>query len=275
MRACLFYYLVVAAEDRSEKLPVPWITSKLPRIPLRAVVPASNQKKIWCNLAGRQRLTQRTQNGRYGDGAYEIPCSYQYHDSVLATRNAPRRQRTSGSAGTTQKSEKQEEKAKPEKKEQPDRPPKQEESNRPVKQEPKQAKQEQKDEPANHEAKPAKQEQNAEHTKQQDQQSTQHSQGNNEKRDGGSHGRILDAHYRASFGSGHNFRVNQGDYEHRRFSYGGYSFGFVDVAGQLVLHGQRLRRLREWWLLPLEPPNPSRHAYFRQHSLILRFSKTC
>ena len=42
------------------------------------------------------------------------------------------------------------------------------------------------------------------------------------------HGRISDAHYAASFGSGHSFRVNQGDYDHRRFQYGGYSFGFVD-----------------------------------------------
>jgi hypothetical protein len=127
------------------------------------------------------------------------------------------------------KSEKQEEKAKPERKEPQVKPPKQEQANKTVKRDAKQAKQEQKDEPANHEAKPAKQEQNAEHTKQQDQQSVQHSQGDNGKRDGGSHGRISDAHYRASFGSGHNFRVNQGDYEHRRFNYGGYSFGFVDA----------------------------------------------
>jgi hypothetical protein len=42
------------------------------------------------------------------------------------------------------------------------------------------------------------------------------------------HGRISNAHYTSSFGSGHNFHVNQGDYAHRRFQYGGYSFGFVD-----------------------------------------------
>ena len=42
------------------------------------------------------------------------------------------------------------------------------------------------------------------------------------------HGRISNAHYAASFGSGHRFHVNQGDYSHRRFQYGGYSFGFVD-----------------------------------------------
>ena len=33
--------------------------------------------------------------------------------------------------------------------------------------------------------------------------------------------------YKANFGSGHTFRVSQGDYGNRRFQYGGYSFGFV------------------------------------------------
>jgi hypothetical protein len=45
---------------------------------------------------------------------------------------------------------------------------------------------------------------------------------------GGRYVRISDDHYAASFGSGHRFHVNQSDYEHRRFQYGGYSFGFVD-----------------------------------------------
>lgn len=45
---------------------------------------------------------------------------------------------------------------------------------------------------------------------------------------GGSHGRISDAHYASNFGSGHNFHVNQGEFNNRRFSYGGYSFGFID-----------------------------------------------
>ena len=143
------------------------------------------------------------------------------------------------------KSEKQGDNAKPEKKEPQAKPAKQEQANKPVKQETKQAsqekrdkpaqeeakqaKQEQKDEPAKHEVKQAKQEQNVEQTKQQDQQSAQHSQDDNGKRGGGSHGRISDEHYRASFGSGHNFHVNRGDYDHRRFSYGGYSFRFVDA----------------------------------------------
>jgi hypothetical protein len=43
-----------------------------------------------------------------------------------------------------------------------------------------------------------------------------------------SHGRISEAHYTASFGSQHRFHVNQSDYQRRRFSYGGYSFGFID-----------------------------------------------
>jgi FKBP-type peptidyl-prolyl cis-trans isomerase len=42
------------------------------------------------------------------------------------------------------------------------------------------------------------------------------------------HGRISDAHYAASFGSGHRFHISQSDYQHRRFQYGGYSFGFID-----------------------------------------------
>jgi hypothetical protein len=42
------------------------------------------------------------------------------------------------------------------------------------------------------------------------------------------HGRISDAHYTSSFGSGHSFHVNRGEYDSRRFAYGGYSFGFVD-----------------------------------------------
>jgi hypothetical protein len=42
------------------------------------------------------------------------------------------------------------------------------------------------------------------------------------------HGRISDVHYASSFGSGHSFRVNRGEYDSRRFAYGGYSFGFVD-----------------------------------------------
>jgi hypothetical protein len=46
---------------------------------------------------------------------------------------------------------------------------------------------------------------------------------------GSEHGRISEAHYSASFGSGHSFHVNRGDYDHRRFQYGGYSFGFVDA----------------------------------------------
>ena len=141
------------------------------------------------------------------------------------------------------KPEKQGDKAKPEKKEPQAKPAKQEQANKPVQQEtkqasqekrdkpvnegPKQAKQEQKEEPAKHEAKQVKQEQNVEHVRQQDQQSAQHSQSDN-GHGGGSHGRISDEHYRASFGSGHNFHVNRGDYDHHRFSYGGYSFGFID-----------------------------------------------
>jgi hypothetical protein len=40
-------------------------------------------------------------------------------------------------------------------------------------------------------------------------------------------GRIPADRYKANFGQGHTFRVNQGDYSNHRFQYGGYSFGFV------------------------------------------------
>jgi hypothetical protein len=42
-------------------------------------------------------------------------------------------------------------------------------------------------------------------------------------------GRIPADKFQANFGQGHRFHVSQGDYNNRRFQYGGYSFGFVDV----------------------------------------------
>jgi hypothetical protein len=42
------------------------------------------------------------------------------------------------------------------------------------------------------------------------------------------HGRISNAHYASRFGRGHTFHVNHRDYDHRRFQYGGYAFGFID-----------------------------------------------
>ena len=47
-------------------------------------------------------------------------------------------------------------------------------------------------------------------------------------RGGSQHGPISDAHYASSFGSGHSFHVSRGQYDSRRFNYGGYSFGFID-----------------------------------------------
>ena len=47
-------------------------------------------------------------------------------------------------------------------------------------------------------------------------------------RGGNEHGRISDDHYAAHFGSRHSFHVNRGDYDRRRFRYGGYEFGFID-----------------------------------------------
>ena len=145
------------------------------------------------------------------------------------------------------KPEKHEEKAKPEKQAQ-EKPVKQEakpakqNQEKPAKQEAKQAKQEQ-DKPAKQEAKQAKQvqdksakqgtkqakqEQNDNHVQQQSHQSAQQSQRDGGNSGGGDHGRISDAHYRSSFGSEHHFHVNQGEFNHHRFSWGGYSFGFID-----------------------------------------------
>src|ERR1035438_8478067 len=149
------------------------------------------------------------------------------------------------------KPEKQEEKAKPEKQDKQDKPAKQdakqakqeqpdksakqdakqakqEQPDKPAKQDAKQAKQEHPDKPAKQDAKQAKQEQPDKPVRQQDQKSAQQSQRDTKAPSNGDHGRISDDHYRASFGSGHNFHVNRGDYDHRRFDYGGYSFGFID-----------------------------------------------
>jgi hypothetical protein len=49
-----------------------------------------------------------------------------------------------------------------------------------------------------------------------------------ENQGGHDHGRISNAHYESRFGREHSFHVNRGDYNHRRFRYGGYAFGFVD-----------------------------------------------
>ncbi|HEY5282405.1 MAG TPA: hypothetical protein VIM14_06405 [Polyangia bacterium] len=56
----------------------------------------------------------------------------------------------------------------------------------------------------------------------------QHSPPMGENRRGYQHGRISDNHYDARFGQEHSFHVNRRDYDHRRFRYGGYAFGFID-----------------------------------------------
>jgi hypothetical protein len=56
----------------------------------------------------------------------------------------------------------------------------------------------------------------------------QQSQSAGRVRGGNEHGRISNDHYAARFGSEHRFHVNRRDYDHRRFRYGGYAFGFID-----------------------------------------------
>jgi len=128
--------------------------------------------------------------------------------------------------GEKAKPAKQDEKAKPAK--QDARQPKQEQQDKSAKQDARQPKQEQQDKPAKQDARQARPEQQERPAQQQEKQSAQQSPRDGENRGGGDHGRITEEHYRSSFGSGHNFRVNRGDYDNRRFEYGGYSFGFID-----------------------------------------------
>src|SRR5271170_5229195 len=91
---------------------------------------------------------------------------------------------------------------------------------KPAKQEDKMAKPEEKSAQQEKSAKPeeknAKQENNAK---------PQEKNAKQDQRAGG--GQIPDDRYKAKFGQGHTFRVNQGDYNNHSFQYGGYSFGFV------------------------------------------------
>ncbi len=130
--------------------------------------------------------------------------------------------------------EQQEDKDKPaEKKAQPEKPAKQEEKTaKPAEksaQQEKSAKPEEKNAKQENNAKPeeknARQENN---TKPEEKNAKQENNARPEEKNqraGG--GRIPDDRYKANFGQGHTFRVNQGDYSSRRFEYGGYSFGFV------------------------------------------------
>ncbi len=52
--------------------------------------------------------------------------------------------------------------------------------------------------------------------------------------------RIPDDRYKANFGKEHTFHVSQSDYSHRRFQYGGYSFGFVDAWPSNWLYTQNV-----------------------------------
>jgi hypothetical protein len=45
---------------------------------------------------------------------------------------------------------------------------------------------------------------------------------------GHEHGRISNEHYESHFGNRHSFHVSRGDYDNRRFYYGGYGFAFID-----------------------------------------------
>lgn len=141
-----------------------------------------------------------------------------------------------------------EQEAKPEKQEQQAKPEKQQQHKAPqqAKNQARQQKQPQQARAANRQPQKAQQQakptQQAKHTQQPkpaekqqvqrakpaQQQKTQQVRANGGNGGGGAHGRISDAHYRASFGSSHRFHVSEGDFRNHRFQWGGYSFGFVD-----------------------------------------------
>jgi hypothetical protein len=92
----------------------------------------------------------------------------------------------------------------------------------------------QQEKPAQQDEKHAQQEQKPQQEKPvaQHEQPAQHAQGNQ--------GRIPDDRYKANFGREHTFRVNQGDYNNRRFQYGGYWFGFAGAWPNNWLYTQNV-----------------------------------
>jgi len=127
-----------------------------------------------------------------------------------------------------QRDQQEEQKAKPaqeEKKAQPEKSTKQEQ--KPAAQQEKAAKPEEKNaqqqdkNTRNAEKQPAQQQQHAQQAQPEKQE---------QRASGNAGGRIPDDRFKANFGEQHRFRVTQADYSRdRRFQYGGYWFGFVDV----------------------------------------------
>ena len=127
--------------------------------------------------------------------------------------------------------EQEEQKAKPaqdEKKAQPEKPAKQQEKS--VKPEEKSAQQEKSAKPEEKSAQQEKSVKPEEKSAQQEEKNTRPAEKNAqpEQHAAGNGDRIPADRYKASFGSGHSFRVSEGDYRNHHFQYGGYSFGFVD-----------------------------------------------
>jgi outer membrane biosynthesis protein TonB len=125
----------------------------------------------------------------------------------------------------------EEQKAKPEERAQPAA--KQEEKN--AQQQDKNTKQEEKNtqqQERNKQSAEKNTQQQDKNTKQEEKNAQQQQQANPEQRaqraGGNGGGGIPADRFKANFGREHSFRVSQGDYSHRRFQYGGYSFGFVD-----------------------------------------------
>jgi hypothetical protein len=99
--------------------------------------------------------------------------------------------------------------------------------------------------PAKPEEKSAQPEKNAkpeERNAQQEEKNTKPAEKNaqQEGHAAGNRDRIPADRYKASFGQQHTFRVSQGDYNNRRFQYGGYSFGFAGVWPSNWLYTQNV-----------------------------------
>jgi type IV secretory pathway VirB10-like protein len=134
----------------------------------------------------------------------------------------------------------EEQKAKPaqdEKKAEPTKPAQDEKKAEPTKP----AKQEEKGTNAKPEEKSTQQENNNKPEEKNAKQPQQEAKpGEQAQRAGGNSRGIPADRYKANFGSGHTFRVNQGDYNNHSFQYGGYSFGFVGVWPSNWLYTQNV-----------------------------------
>jgi DNA mismatch repair ATPase MutL len=143
-------------------------------------------------------------------GAIVPVCAQEHRDQE---KPPEQKQQQAKPAPQQQRAEQKQQQAKPA----PQQQQRAEQKQQPAKPAPQQQRAEQKQQPA----KPAPQQQQRAEQKQQPAKSAA---------PGGSHGRIPDDRFRASFGSGHTFHVNRSQFAggSRRFQYGGYWFAMAN-----------------------------------------------